>query len=197
MDRIRNYSRHTARCAVVLAAVFVSAAHAGGLQDDGCQQLARVVQSQVESLVATGQSAGSNGSSRLAVPDSIVGCGSATAVASGAFSAAFASFGIDVDWNNGMPTDSGDYCLSQRLDQCYPGGGGLLTAFPQSTVQNSWRAVTLSLQRQMPFGEASDIVYFSPVVLGETLATSLRIAVKPGFDPPPDCPAPFGPCRIY
>lgn len=197
MDRILNISWRTGLCTVVLSTMLTAQANARGLQADGCEQLANVVQSQVETVVAARQFGDSNGSRLAEVPQGIVGCGTATAVASKAFGAAFDRFGINVEWNNGLPPDPGDYCLGHRLEQCYPDGGGMLTGFPPGAIQDSWRAVTLSLQRQMPLGDASDIVYFSPVVLRETLATSLRLVVKPRYDAPPDCPAPFGPCRIY
>jgi len=114
-------------------------------------------------------------------------CGTTTAVTSSAFTRVLRSYGIEVAWNGGMPGDPGDTCLSHYLDQCYPDvqRGPLAFATDGSLlVQRAWSAVSAGVRRSMPFGVYSDIAWFRPAELGESLAVAVDATLALPEAPP-------------
>ncbi len=155
---------------LLLAGAPAIAAGAG----DGCETLAQAV------TLGVGDALGSGFREtyrRPPAPEVVRSCGSTAATVSGAYAATLATFGIDVDWNDGMPGNPGDVCLSHHLEQCYPeigAGSAWLAGDPKLVVDASWAAVTAAVVRYMPLGAGSDISWFGASSLSETLAVSIR-----------------------
>ncbi len=172
--------------------VLPATAHAQAVTDAGCQVLAAAVSAGVHDVAArtgggaappvrtSGQRYGAN---RQALASRPVSCGRTAAVASAAFRDALAGLGIAVSWGDRGPMQSGDYCLSHDLAQCYPATTELapLSASQRLFVHDAWQGVRAGIRQQMPFGTASDITWFRADDLQATLAISLNATVeRPG-----------------
>lgn len=114
-------------------------------------------------------------------------CGTTAAVTSAAFARALSSYGIEVGWNDGVPGNAGDACLSHYLDQCYPEtrrGSLAIAAGSRALVDRAWTAVTAGVRRSMPFGAHSDLAWFRPAELGESLAVAVDATLALPEAPP-------------
>lgn len=103
-------------------------------------------------------------------------CSATTAVASRAFGEALLGLNVQLAWN-GDWIRPGDYCLSHRLDQCYPSQDPLSPLPPPSEfafVHQAWRSVTRALASQMPYGIDGDLSSFNDASLDTVLLTELR-----------------------
>ena len=141
---------------------------------DGCTILAELVYAQV---VGSGLS----GPGRYAaVPealgrDEMTVCHETTRVTSKAFTAALAQMNIYISWNDG-PGDSGDYCASHYLSQCYPDRDPLDTFATMAEsvfLHDTWRAVQHTVGRRMPSRFASDTARFSAGEIRRALRDSM------------------------
>jgi len=163
---------------------------------DGCALLASTVESAV--LRAAGQS-GIRPSWRLngdrPFNDGIAtqgpaSCDQTTRVTTAAFSAALSKIGMPVGWGY-TPPDSGDYCFSHYLDQCYPrlvSGYSASSAKQLSFVNDAWKAVNTGVRNFMPFGAAGNFSSFSPGVLNLSVigavASNVDAFSNPAAGPP-------------
>ncbi len=129
---------------------------------DGCTILAELVYAQV---VGSGLS----GPGRFAaVPvalgrDEMTVCHETTRVTSKAFTTALVQMNIYIRWND-FPGDSGDYCASHYLSQCYPDRDPLdtfATTVESIFLRDAWRAVQHTVGQRMPRRFVSDTVRFS------------------------------------
>lgn len=114
-------------------------------------------------------------------------CGTTAAVTSSAFATALSTYGIEVGWNDGVPGDPGDTCLSHYLDQCYPEARSGPLAFARdgsALVDRAWMAVRAGVRRSMPFGAQSDLAWFRPAELGESLAVAVEATLAVPEAPP-------------
>jgi hypothetical protein len=141
---------------------------------DGCTILAELVYAQV---VGSGLS----GPGRFAVApeplgrDEMTVCHETTRVTSKAFTAALVQMNIYVTWNDD-PGDSGDYCASHYLSQCYPDRDPLDTFATMAEsvfLHDTWRAVQHTVGRRMPSRFASDTARFSASEIRRSLRDSL------------------------
>jgi len=163
---------------------------------DGCTLLASTIESAV--LRAAGRSdvraslqAGDNhlasGGLNTEGPAS---CSETTRVTTAAFSAALFKIGMPVGWGY-TPPDSGDYCYSHYLDQCYPrltSGYSASSAKQLSFVSDTWKAVHIGVRNFMPYGTSGNFSRFSPGVLKLSMigavASNVDTYGKPATAPP-------------
>jgi hypothetical protein len=97
-------------------------------------------------------------------------------VASRAFGEALRGLNVRLAWS-GDWIRPGDYCLSHRLDQCYPSHDPLSPLPPPSEfafVHKAWRSVTRALASQMPYGTQGDLSSFSDASLDAALSAELH-----------------------
>jgi hypothetical protein len=149
-------------------------AQPGTGDEDGCTILAELVYAQV---VGSGLS----GPGRYAAVPETLGrdemtlCHETTRVTSKAFTAALAQMNIYISWNDGLG-DSGDYCASHYLSQCYPDRDPLdtfATVAEGVFLHDTWRAVQHTVGRRMPSRFASDTARFSAREIRRSLRDSL------------------------
>ena len=141
---------------------------------DGCTILAELVYTQVVS----------SGLSRpggfAAVPetlsrDEMTVCHETTRVTSEAFTAALVQMNIYVTWS-GYPGNSGDYCYSHYLSQCYPERDPLdafATIAESVFLRDTWRAVQNTVGQKMTNRLASDTARFNAGEIRSSLHDSL------------------------
>lgn len=159
----------------IIALLLSMQANAAGkrMEADGCALLASTVESAV--LRAAGQASVRESAriGRRVQPDNgirnagVASCADTTRVTTTAFAAALSKIGMPVNWGP-MPSDSGDYCFSHYLEQCYPrlrSGYSASSAKQLSFVHDSWKAVNISVRYFMPYGSAGNISSFTPGVL--------------------------------
>ena len=140
---------------------------------DGCAILALLVYTEVTEAGYRG--ARVSGDLVYPGPDEITICNQTTRSVTAAFSSSLRHMNIHVSWGY-HPRDSGDYCLSHYLSQCYPDcnsnmprPGTMDTAF----VLHSWRAVHDAIRRTMPAVSGSDVARFSQSGLRRDIRQSL------------------------
>ena len=147
---------------VVSASVRAEQAFVGA---DGCAVLAQIVYSEVTAAAWGGSPVLPLSDGRNLRTDVSV-CNDTARTASKAFALAMTSIGSDAFW--GYPSgDSGDYCWSGFLDQCYP------QRAPLGVQANSWVAVSETIRYAMPSGSASDQSVFSGRAMRRALRTAL------------------------
>jgi len=166
------------------------------MDTDGCAHLSSTVESAV--LRAAGQSGiraswqpGSNSLFNNGIAtEGPASCDQTTRVTTAAFSAALSKIGMPVGWGY-TPPDSGDYCYSHYLDQCYPrlvSGYSASSAKQLSFVNDAWKAVNASVRNFMPFGAAGNFSSFSPGVLNLSVigavASNVDAFSNPAARPP-------------
>ena len=147
---------------------------------DGCAILAILVYTEVTQARLAG---GSYGLPASPGPDEITICSQTTRSVTRAFTSSLQQMNIYVSWGY-PPRDTGDYCLSHYLSQCYPdrdrnmpSPGTTETAF----VLHSWRAVHDAIRRTMPAVSGSDVARFSQIELRRDIRRSLAtFHVLPG-----------------
>lgn len=140
---------------------------------DGCTILADLVYAQV---VGSGLS----GPGRFAAVPVTLGrnemtvCHETTRVTSKAFTAALVQMNIYVRWND-FPGDSGDYCASHYLSQCYPDRvpfDTVATTAESVFLHDAWRAVQHTVGQRMPSRFVSDTIRFSAGGIRRSLQNS-------------------------
>lgn len=107
-------------------------------------------------------------------------CGSTIEVTTKAFSESLASLNMPVGWNRQPPMDSGDYCLSHDLRQCYPSQSPLSSSLGPNQlafVHDAWKGVRDAVVSQMPYGSASNLSQFTAGSLDSALARKLGTLV--------------------
>jgi hypothetical protein len=150
---------------------------------DGCAKLARVVFAEVTSAVIYGPAKSGPWLIDLEQGDISV-CTHAAKTVSRAFTSAMMSAGLDVNWRRDNYVgirDTGDFCLSAFLSQCYP--DRTLVANDRSSadtllVQQSWAVVSETVMREMYNPRSSDEVRFRDKDLQLRLGLSMR-SVRP------------------
>ncbi len=184
MQARRNYSAWFGLawlCAGLAIAVLPAhETRARQLADGACPLLADAIAQSIQRVLEPGSR-----QATIPVPNSadaytVAGCALTAATASRAFGEAVRATGVEVSWHGSDPLDPGDYCLSHFLDQCYPRSRPGI--FAQSSIHDAWIAVAwdtvvAGLKQGMPFGAASDFVYFRPAPLADRLALSLGITL--------------------
>lgn len=152
--------------------------------DAGCAALADWVKTGVTAAVRDRgpgmHESGAPGSAGrlLPAPAGRYTCSATTKVASRAFGEALRGLSVRLAWS-GDWIRPGDYCLSHRLDQCYPSHDPSSPLPPPSEfafVHRAWRSVTRALASQMPYGTQGDLSSFSDASLDAALSTELRAA---------------------
>lgn len=159
-----------------------------GIAVDGCVALGQAVSRSVGEALESRL----YGSPRLRSPKPTLGaarqsCGMTAAVTSSAFTKALRAYGIEVGWNDGLPGSPGDACLSHYLDQCYPDlqrGALAPVADGGAFVARAWTAVRAGVGRSMPFGTHSDLAWFRPAELTESLAVAVDATLALPEAPP-------------
>jgi hypothetical protein len=142
---------------------------------DGCAKLARVVYTEVSAAAVYGPNRAGPWAINLGQGDLSV-CKHTAKTVSQAFTSAMLSAGIEVSWA-GDNTDSGDFCLSFYLSQCYPDRNPLSNSIigtDSRFVQKSWAVVSQSVLREMYNPFSSDEVRFRDDDLKLRLGLSLR-----------------------
>lgn len=140
---------------------------------DGCAELARAVYDEVSSAAINGSHRGGPWviSQRY---EHVSVCETTTRTVSRAFTHAMASAGIDVRWGIQEPSpNSGDFCQSAFLSQCYPNRYPLGEA-DAVFVQSSWAVVSQSVMRVMANPFSSDGVRFRPNDLKLRIGLAMR-----------------------
>lgn len=141
---------------------------------DGCTILAELVYTQVVSSGLSGPGG------FAAVPetlsrDEMTVCHETTRVTSEAFTAALVQMNIYVTWS-GYPGNSGDYCYSHYLSQCYPERDPLdafATMAESVFLRDTWRAVQNTVGQKMTNRLASDTARFNAGEIRRSLQDSL------------------------
>ncbi len=141
---------------------------------DGCAILAELVYTQVVSSGLSGPGG------FAAVPetlsrDEMTVCSETTRVTSEAFTAALVQMNIYVTWS-GYPGNSGDYCYSYYLSQCYPERDPLdafATMAESVFLRDTWRAVQNTVGQKMTNRFASDTAQFNAGEIRRSLHDSL------------------------
>ncbi len=173
----RNFAPCLAAVAasLLLAAAGTAQADLRPVEIDGCAHLARVVYQEVSAAAIYGP--GQSGPWLIeANRGDIQECTTVARTVSRAFTSALQSAGIRVRWMNGT-IESGDFCASGFLSQCYPdrggpGGGGL--DLDNQIVQRSWSIVSQTVMREMYNPISSDQVRFQDGDLKLRMGLSLR-----------------------
>jgi len=188
-ERVMRRLRPAGGLLVALAGFGLAAdgAHAG-IVIDGCTALGQAVSRSVGEVLESRL----HGSRRPTSPRPALGstrqsCGTTAAVTSSAFTRVLRSYGFEVGWNDGMPGNSGDVCLSHYLDQCYPDlqrGALAIAAGDGDLVSRAWTAVRAGVRRSMPFGTHSDLAWFRPAELTESLAVAVDATLALPDAPP-------------
>lgn len=170
---------------VFVAPVSVSYALESDIGVDGCTVLARAVYDEVHSTVSNGP--GRSGPWSINIGgDEISVCKTASRTVSRAFTSAMQSAGVKVSWGGFLDRewdwpDSGGFCLSHFLSQCYPensalGNGAVLSdsRHDMQKVQERWLAVSEAVRQQMYNPHSSNEVQFRDSDLRLRLGLSLR-----------------------
>jgi hypothetical protein len=155
-----------------------------GRSDDGCALLGQLVRNSVH-LAAT-QFGLESPRQRLAararsgVAPAVANrkvCRNTTEAATRAFREAIAGLNMSIRWN--APMDRGDYCLSHKLSQCYPGWepGDPVPGNQLAFVHDAWKGVRRGVESQMPFGGANGVSQFTAESLDAALAAQLSETV--------------------
>ncbi len=142
---------------------------------DGCALLARAVYEEVSAAALHGPR---NSGPWLIDPQQadIAVCTTAARTVSRAFTSAMRSAGVEVSWGP-QSSDSGDFCWSGFLSQCYPNrGDGFSVNGDADTllVQRSWSVVSQSVMRAMSNPFSSDEVRFRDDELKLRMGLALR-----------------------
>jgi len=169
---IRNF----AICAALVCAALAAApVKAQPVTDGGCAALANAVRGAVSTALAADR-----GSPGVAVSAAWTSCGRTAAVASAAFGRALTGFSLSLAWPDHDAIAPGDVCLSHYLSQCYPQAAAGMPWSPRQAalVADTWQGVAAGIRRHMPFGAASDLSYFRPADLDNTLAISVAATVE-------------------
>jgi hypothetical protein len=142
---------------------------------DGCAKLARVVYSEVSSSAMFGTDRAGPWTIDLGEGDLVI-CSHTAKTVSQAFTSAMLRAGVDVSWGRG-DTDSGDFCWSGFLSQCYPDRQRLAYSTIGSDadfVQKSWSVVSQAVMREMYNPFSSDEIRFRDSDLKLRMGLSLR-----------------------
>lgn len=168
--------------AAVLAAISITAALPGeaAAQDpivgvDGCAILAVLVYTEV---TREGLGAGPGQAGAWPGPTEVTICNETTRRVTMAFSSALQQMNIFVSWGR-HPGDSGDYCLSHDLSQCYPDRNPYMPPFSDTQaafVTSSWDAVKRAVAADLQTGNVVDVVRFERTSLERRLRLELRDA---------------------
>jgi len=140
--------RDTDGCALLASAIDAAVLHAAGLDE-------------TRSVLRTNQKPLRGGPITVGRPAS---CDDTTRVTTAAFSSALAKIGMPVGWGY-TPPDSGDYCFSFYLSQCYPrlvSGYSASSASQLAFVSDAWKAVNVGVSVFMPYGASGNVSSFSP-----------------------------------
>lgn len=141
---------------------------------DGCTILAELVYAQIVSSGLSGPGGFAAALETLSRDETMV-CHETTRVTSEAFTAALVQMNIYVTWS-GYPGNSGDYCFSHYLSQCYPERDPLdvfATMAESVFLRDAWRAVQSSVGQRMTNHFASDTARFSAREIRRSLQDSL------------------------
>lgn len=144
---------------------------------DGCAILAILVYTEV---THAGLQGGAGELGTWPRPGEITICNQTARRITTAYSSALRQMNIYVSWGN-PPMDSGDYCLSHDLDQCYPDRNPYmppLSATDRAFVAESWAAVTRAVSANMQAGAFSDVVRFERKTLQRQLRFTLAEAAR-------------------
>jgi hypothetical protein len=142
---------------------------------DGCAKLARVIYTEVSAAAVYGPNKSGPWTISLGQGEIAV-CKHTAKTVSRAFTSAMLSAGIEVSWA-GDGTNTGDFCLSFYLSQCYPNRNPLsysVIGIDSTFVQKSWSVVSQSVMREMYNPFSSDEVRFRDDDLKLRLGLSLR-----------------------
>ena len=147
-------------------------ARVGGI--DGCTLLAALVYSEVTHAGAV-RSHGPGGTFEYTGPGEVKICDHAARAVTRAFSKSLQDLNIYVSWGRHFP-NSGDYCDSHYLDQCYPSSHPYMppmTDGDYAFVMNNWRAIVMALAPTMSGGTEVGVSHFDQGKLRQSLRRSL------------------------
>ena len=177
------YAR-TLAAAVAAISITVMSPRAAPAQEpvvgvDGCAILAVLVYSEVtrEGFGGPGQPGVWPG------PGEVTICNEATRRVTMAFTSALRQMNIFVSWGE-HPGDTGDYCLSHDLAQCYPNRSPFMPPFSDTQaafVAGSWEAVKRAVAADMRSGTVGDVVRFERASLERRLRLALADSSKGGL----------------
>ena len=142
---------------------------------DGCAILALLVYTEVTEAGYRGARA--PGYPVYPGPDEITICNQTARSVTAAFSSSLRHMNIHVSWGY-YPRDSGDYCLSHYLSQCYPDRNPNmppLTATQRRFVAVSWNAIYDAVSRTMATAPGSDISRFDRAGLSYGIKSRLTM----------------------
>lgn len=176
--------------ALFIAGVLVAPANEGYALEseigvDGCAKLARAVYDEVHSTMNSGANRFGPWAINIGA-DEISICKTASRTVSRAFTSAMLSSGVKVSWGGFQDSgwdwpDSGGFCLSHFLSQCYPEkrelGNNVVLSDTSNDVQKvvpRWLAVSEAVRQQMYNRHSSDEVQFRDSDLRLRLGLSLR-----------------------
>lgn len=142
---------------------------------DGCAILAILVYTEVTEAGYRGARA--PGDPVYPGPDEITICNQTTRSVTAAFSSSLRNMNIHVSWGY-HPRDSGDYCLSHHLSQCYPDRNPNmppLSAAQRRLVASSWSAIYDAVSRTMVTAPGADISRFDRAGLSHGIKSRLAM----------------------
>jgi len=142
---------------------------------DGCAILALLVYTEVTETGYRGPRA--PGDLAYPGPDEITICNQTTRSVTAAFSSSLRHMNIHVSWGT-FPRDSGDYCLSHFLSQCYPDRNPHmppLNAAQRRFVAVSWAAIYGAVSRTMATAPGADISRFDRAGLSYGIQSRLAM----------------------
>lgn len=142
---------------------------------DGCAILALLVYTEVTEAAYRGVAG--PGYPVYPGPDEITICNQTARSVTAAFSSSLRHMNIHVSWGF-HPRDSGDYCLSHYLSQCYPDRNPNmppLTATQRRFVAVSWNAIYGAVSRTMATAPGADISRFDRAGLSFGIKTRLTM----------------------
>ena len=142
---------------------------------DGCAILALLVYTEVTEAGYRG--ARVSGDLVYPGPDEITICNQTTRSVTAAFSSSLRHMNIHVSWGYHR-RDSGDYCLSHYLSQCYPDRNPNmppLSAVQRRFVAVSWNAIYGAVSRTMATAPGADISRFDRAGLSYGIKSRLAM----------------------
>lgn len=171
----RNQFVFAALTLMILLATGAARAQQPVVGVDGCAILAILVYTEVTEAGFRGARA--PGDSVYPGPGEITICNQTTRSVTAAFSSSLRNMNIYVSWGY-HPGDSGDYCLSHFLSQCYPDRNPNmppLSATQRNFVAASWSAIYGSVSRAMATAPGADISRFDRAGLSYGIRSRLAM----------------------